>query len=121
MELKALTYLIYVIISLALAFSVGKILHKHGKKFLMDIFKGDETLVDSINMLLLIGFYLVNLGYILFTLITRNKVENWVEVIELLSTKIGSIVIVLGLMHFVNILILFKLRSRAISAAKNSY
>lgn len=112
MDFKVFSYLVYICISLALTFFVGRALHKHGRVFLSDIFQGDDTLVDSINMLLLIGFYLINLGYILFNLISNRFIQDWVEVIEVLSVKVGTIVIVLGVIHLVNILILMKMRNK---------
>jgi len=113
MEYKIITYAIYVTISIGLTLWVGKTLHKYGRTFLLDIFGQDEMLTTSINKLLLIGFYLVNLGYILFNLITRRNVKTTVDMIELLSEKIGLIVIVLGLMHFFNIIILLRMRAKA--------
>jgi len=112
MDFKVIAYLTYIIISLGLTVWVGRTLHKHGRSFLLDIFAQDHLLTDSINKLLLIGFYLVNLGYILYNLITRLKIENAIDAIELLSVKVGMIVIVLGIMHFANIFILFKMRAK---------
>lgn len=113
MEFKIITYAAYVVISLGLTYWVGNTLHKYGQTFLLDIFDQDEVLTTSINKLLLIGFYLINLGYILVNLITRQAIKTPIDMIELLSEKIGGIVIVLGVMHFTNILILFRMRTRA--------
>lgn len=113
MEFKIITYAAYVVISLGLTYWVGNTLHKYGQTFLLDIFDQDEVLPTSINKLLLIGFYLINLGYILVNLITRQAIKTPIDMIELLSEKIGGIVIVLGIMHFSNILILFRMRTRA--------
>ncbi len=115
MEFKVITYLIYIVISLILTAWVGNTLHKHGRTFLLDIFRQDAVLTDSINKLLLIGFYLINFGYILHNLITKKSIDNGVEMIEHLSTEIGIIVIVLGVIHLVNITILLRMRSRVIT------
>ena len=70
-------------------------------------------MVDSVNHLLLIGFYLINFGYVLRNLIVRAEITSAAATIEMLSIKIGLIVIVLGVMHFFNLFILFMFRSKA--------
>ena len=112
MNLLVITYLIYVTISVILTFWVGRTLFTNGRHFLLGIFKNDTVLVDSLNKLLLIGFYLINFGYILRNLAIYKAVENWAEIIEMLSIKIGLIVIVLGMMHFFNLFILFLFRKK---------
>ena len=32
--------------------------------FLVDVFHGNESLADSVNHLLVVGFYLINFGYV---------------------------------------------------------
>ncbi len=113
MNYLLLTYLLYILISVLLTIWVGRTLFINGMVFLMKIFKEDELLVTSINKLLLIGFYLINFGYALFNLIERTPVATAVKSVEVLSQKIGLIIIVLGIMHFVNLIALFKLRSKA--------
>ena len=56
------TYALYLAISIALTVWVAKTLHKNGRLFLVDAFHGNEPLADSINHLLLVGFYLINVG-----------------------------------------------------------
>ena len=115
MDYKVITYIVYIAISLILTFWVGGTLHKYGRTFLLDIFKKDEVLTDSINKLLLIGFYLLNFGYILYATYTHRSIETATKMIELLSTKIGAIVIVLGVIHVFNILVLLRMRRKAVT------
>jgi len=114
MDYLLITYASYVIISLLLTIWVGRTLFTNGNVFLMEIFDRDNLLVTSINKLLLIGFYLINFGYILRNLVVRAKLNSLAECIEMLSMKIGVIIITLGIMHFVNLIILFILRSKSI-------
>ncbi len=92
---------------------VAKTLFKNGKVFLIDIFHGNKELADSVNNLLLVGFYLINIGYAIYTLQEYNPIANWQQVIERLSIKIGVIILILGCMHFFNLFIFFKLRNKA--------
>ena len=103
-------YAIYIVISLAITVWVGRSLNKNGRVFLVENFQGREALADSVNHLLLVGFYLVNVGFVALALRYGVKPEDWVGVIEFLSTKIGFVIVVLGVMHFFNMHILVKLR-----------
>jgi hypothetical protein len=104
------TYAVYVAISLAITVWVGRTLNKNGRVFLVENFQGQEALADSINHLLLVGFYLVNIGFISLALRYGQKPDDAVSAVEFLSTKIGIVVVVLGVMHFFNMNMLVKFR-----------
>lgn len=112
------TYTLYLLITIALTIWVAKALFKNGKVFLYDIFHGNKELADSVNNLLLVGFYLVNLGYAIYTLQINDTVLNFQQVFESLSLKLGAIILILGGMHFLNLYVFFKLRNRAIHDTK---
>ena len=113
MNYLVITYSVYLILTVILTVWVGRTLFSNGRVFLIEIFEGDENLVDSINKLLLIGFYLINFGYALRNLIIRGALVDAADCIEMLSVKIGLIIIVLGIMHFFNLSILFMFRYKA--------
>jgi cytochrome c biogenesis protein CcdA len=83
--------------------------------FLVDAFHGNAELADSVNHLLVVGFYLINVGYIALALSTTNSLTTFRQIIELESVKIGVVLLILGAMHFFNILVFAKMRSRATS------
>ncbi len=103
-------YAAYVVISLAITIWVGRTLNRNGRVFLVENFEGHEALADSINHLLLVGFYLVNIGFVTLALKYGENPTDAVETIEFLSTKIGFAVVVLGAMHFFNMMMLVKFR-----------
>lgn len=113
MNYLVITYSVYTLVTILLTIWVGRALYTNGRIFLMDIFNKDEDLVNSLNKLLLIGFYLINFGYVLRNLIIRKNINNIAESIESLSMKIGLIIVILGCMHFFNLLVLFYFRSKA--------
>src|SRR2546423_14845615 len=92
-------YLIYLVISVAVTIWVARTLHANGRIFLVDSFLGNEPLADSVNHLLVVGFYLVNIGYVSLALKYGDKPRSLAEAIEYLSTKIGIVLLVLGAMH----------------------
>lgn len=109
-----ITYTLYLITTICLTIWVARTLFKNGKVFLIDIFHGNKELADSVNNLLLVGFYLINLGYAVYTLQVTDMIANTQQVIEALSIKIGLIILILGGMHFFNLYIFFNLRKKAV-------
>ena len=73
-----------------------------------------EIFADSINHLLLVGFYLINVGYVTLALKYGDKATNIQELLEVLSTKIGAVLLILGGMHFFNLYVFNKMRKRAL-------
>ena len=107
------TYLVYIALSVALTIWVARTLFKNGRVFLVDVFHGNEPLADAVNHLLVVGFYLINLGYVSLMLRIGTNVVNPQESIEALSNKIGLVLLVLGGMHFFNLYVFTKMRKRA--------
>jgi len=115
-----LLYALYVVITITTTIWVAHNLFKNGKIFLVDIFHGNKDLADAVNNLLLVGFYLINIGYAVYTLQVVGNVDNARMVIEVLSLKIGAIILILGGMHFLNMFIFFRLRKRALIDKRNN-
>ena len=90
------TYVSYLLISVALTVWVARTLHKNGRIFLVDSFLGNEQLADSVNHLLVVGFYLINIGYVTLALKYGAAAANAQEALETLSTKVGLVLLVLG-------------------------
>ena len=108
-----LTYVLYVTVSIALTVWVAKVLFRNGMVFLVDIFHGNNELAASVNRLLVVGFYLINIGYVCLALKETNPISDLQVVVEVLSYKVGVIILILGAMHFINLITFFKLRNRA--------
>jgi len=107
------TYLLYLAISVALTIWVAKTLHKNGRVFLVDSFVGNEGLADSVNHLLVVGFYLVNIGFVTLALKYGEKAVDAQTGLEILSSKVGLVLVVLGIMHFFNLFVFSGMRRRA--------
>lgn len=107
------TYGFYLLISIALTIWVARTLHKNGRVFLIEAFRGNAELADSVNHLLVVGFYLINIGYVALALKYGDKPTNLAGAIEYLSTKVGLVLVVLGAMHFGNLIVFTSMRRRA--------
>ena len=106
------SYTIYLVLSVALTVWVGWTLHKNGRVFLVEAFQGKEQLADSVNHLLVVGFYLINIGYVSLALKYGDKPTNLEQTFESVSTKVGLVLMVLGAMHFFNLSVISKMRKR---------
>jgi hypothetical protein len=105
-------YIAYLAVSLAVTIWVAQTLQHNGRSFLVDAFHGNSELADSVNHLLVVGFYLVNIGYVTLALRTGSQVETARSAIELVCDKLGVVLLVLGAMHFFNLYIFNRLRLR---------
>ena len=108
------SYAVYLFISLSVTIWVARTLHKNGRVFLVDAFHGNEPLADSVNHLLVVGFYLVNIGFVSLALKFGIRPTDGPEAMELLSAKLGRVLLTLGAMHFFNLYVFAKLRNRAL-------
>ncbi len=106
-------YAIYMLAALAMTIWVARTLHKNGRLFLIDAFHGDEARADAVNHLLVVGFYLINIGFVLLFLKFGNKPDTVVDGIEYAATKLGVVMLVLGGMHFFNMFNFDKMRKKA--------
>lgn len=95
---------------------MGRTLFRSGRPFLIDAFHGNAAMADSVNNLLIIGFYLVNFGFMLLFLSTGTPPARGLTVAEHLSWKLGIVVIVLGVMHLINLIVLNGLRNRGLNS-----
>ena len=120
MDPLVLTYAAYVALAVPITLWVGSTLRRNGRVFLLDVFDGDDDLASAVNHLLVVGFYLVNLGYVSIALKTTDVVVDAVSAIEALSVKVGTVVLVLGVLHLANLFVLNRLRRRAQASSRGA-
>ena len=107
------SYIVYLLISVTLTIWVARTLHKRGAIFLVDAFHGNAELAASVNHLLVVGFYLINIGFVTLALKSDAVIGNSRAAIEMLSDKLGYVLLALGGMHFFNLYVFTRIRSRA--------
>jgi hypothetical protein len=109
-----LVYLPYLSIALGLTIWLARTLSRHGEVFLDSVFPDNPTLVHAVNQLLVIGFYLVNLGWAL--LLVRAGSEAVVttrEALEHLVNKLGLLLLLLGGAHLTNLYVFHRIKQSA--------
>ena len=106
------TYALYLLIAIPVTIWVARTLHRNGKVFLVECFEGDEEMADSVNHLLVVGFYLINIGFVTLYLKLDVMVAGTTGIFEALSGKLGVVLLVLGAMHFFNLFLFSRVRSK---------
>lgn len=97
-----ISYLIYLPIAFYITVIVGWTLYKKGIVFLNDAFNSNVELASILNRFLLLGYYLLNLGYAAISIHIFSEINSITQLIEELSKRIGMLIIGLALMHYFN-------------------
>jgi hypothetical protein len=118
MNPTVITYLVYITLSVALTIVVARTLTRNGEVFLVDVFHGEEKIAAATNRLLVVGFYLVNLGFVALMLRVAAPVTSAQEAIENLASKLGAVALLLGVFHLANVLVLSRVRRHRLAPAQ---
>ncbi len=112
--MTAPTYIVYIGLVVLITVLVARTLSKNGVLFLIDGFAGNEPLARSVNHLLVVGFYLINLGFALVRMESRHSIETLEAAILFLTQNIGLVLLVVGVMHMFNLFLIGRYRSMQI-------
>ena len=102
MNYNIIGYIAFGIIMYLVIFHLGRTFHKHGRIYMLDLFKKDEHLVDSVNNLLLLGYYLLNLGYVSLSIIYWPEIQSTADVFECTANNAGRMILMLGTINYCN-------------------
>ena len=108
MNLNILTYGIFLLIVVYIIAVVGKICYKNGNIYVLELLHGHKELCLRINRILLVGYYLVNIGYAAMTLLNWQTVTTLKQLIETIAVKSATIICILCILHYLNIFLLTK-------------
>ncbi len=104
-------YAAYAVLTVTLTIWLARVLSKNGRVFLRDVFSDNPDLAQAVNQLLVVGFYLLNLGYAALWM-AADKASDPVQAAEVLAWKLGAILLALGAMHFANLYLFYRIRQR---------
>lgn len=105
-------YATYAVVAVGLTIWIARTLFKNGAVFLEEVFPDSPKMAEAVNRLLVVGFYLVNLGYASLILKAESSV-SLTQAIEILAQKLGLLLLSLGAMHFANLYVFHRIRRRA--------
>ncbi|WP_026925019.1 hypothetical protein [Glycomyces arizonensis] len=113
MDMAVVGYIAYLVVAIPLTVWVARTLGANGFHFIKDVFAGDEQLAHAVNKLLQVGFYLLNFGFVALWLRTAEPIDDARGVFETVALKIGAVLLVLGVLHVVNVIVLNAFRKHA--------
>lgn len=108
MNLNIIGYLIYFTITFFIIIKVGKVCYNNGNIYVSQLIPDHEELCQRINQMLLIGYYLLNIGYCAMTIISWQRIITTNHLIEIIASKAAIIIITIAIMHYINIFLLTK-------------
>jgi hypothetical protein len=112
MQYGIVIYMVYATVAIGMTALLARTLFKAGAVFLDDVFDGNHRLAEAVNRLLVVGFYMLNLGYGLF-LLRAEPQENAFDAIAYLVNRLAILLVTLGVIHFVNVFVFWRIRHRA--------
>ena len=104
-------YAAYLGISLLLTIAVGWALARSGRVFLTSVL-GDERLAGAASRLLVVGFCLLNLGFVALTVSTPGQISRPRQAFGVLFSKVGAELLVLGVLYLAAIVLITRFRRR---------
>jgi hypothetical protein len=105
--MNPLAYVLYLFLTYVVTVHVGFRFYRHGRIYLLNLLQGDSAVTDSINRVLLTGYYLLNLGYAALRLRSWPQVTGWLSLIESVGTRTGAILLTLAIIHFFNMGVIY--------------
>lgn len=108
MDYLLLTYLIYAVAAIGLTATLAKTLFANGAVFLAEVFDSLE-LAKAVNRMLVVGFYMLNLGYA-FLIFKAAGADTTLQATENLVRRLGLLLLSLGVIHFVNMAVFWKIK-----------
>jgi len=108
--MNILAYIIYLLITWLVTVRIGFLFFRNGRVYILGLLQGDVSLTDFINKILLVGYYLVNLGYAALMISCWSEVHNWLEMLTSITTMTGRILLTLSVMHYINMALILLIK-----------
>lgn len=102
-------YVAYAAVAIGLTAFLARTLFRNGGVFLHDVFKDRAEVADAVNWLLVVGFYMFNLGYAFYVLRASRGLDAF-EAMQFFVNRIGSLLLVLAVMHMINVFVFWRIR-----------
>jgi hypothetical protein len=102
--------IIYVAVAVGLTIWLAQTLFRSGTAFLHDVFADKPELADALNRLLVVGFYMLSLGYALYILRASRQLDGF-EATQFLVNRFALLLVSLAVLHFVNVTVFWRIRT----------
>jgi hypothetical protein len=104
-------YVMYAVVAVSLTAWLARTLFRNGTAFLHDVFEDRPKLADAVNRLLVVGFYMLNLGYALYILRASRGLDAF-GAMQFLVNRLALLLVTLAVLHFLNVFVFWRIRTR---------
>jgi hypothetical protein len=104
-------YVVYIAVAVGLTAWLARTLFRNGTAFLHDVFEDRPNLADAVNRLLVVGFYMLNLGYALYILRASRGLDAF-DAVQFLVNRLALLLVTLAGLHFLNVFVFWRIRAR---------
>ena len=109
MNYNVIAYIIYLALVVFIIVYVGRYFYTNGKIFIISLFHGNVALADQTNRLLLLAYYLFNIGYSFLKLKQWQKLSSIEMLVSSVASNVGVLIFILAVTHYANMLLIYYL------------
>jgi hypothetical protein len=122
MNYNVSAYIVYLIMTIFMIVFVGRLFYRNGHVFILSLMKDDSATTDHLNNILLVAYYLFNIGYAFMKLRFWQKVGNLEMLISSIANNMSVLIFILATTHYMNMLLIWYLsRSKNYSLTNKSF
>lgn len=112
MNSNIIAYIVYLVLMIYIIYWLGRLFHSNGRVFILQMFKGDTGFADTTNNILLVAYYLFNMGYAFLKLRNWETIRTPAQLIDSIAGNIGILILILALTHYFNMLLIYFLAKK---------
>ena len=105
MAYNIVAYGFYLSLSIIVILKVGQICYQNGLSMMQILLEDQPRFCFKVNRTLLLGYYLLNIGYVLLTLISWKPINSMTVLMESVCFKVSLIVLIIAVLHYINLIV----------------
>ncbi|HLA57373.1 MAG TPA: hypothetical protein VK622_01360 [Puia sp.] len=102
-------YIVYLILTGFIIVFVGKLFYRNGRMFILGLMKDDAARTDHLNNILLVAYYLFNIGYAFVKLSFWQSIENLAKLVSSIANNMSVLIFILASTHYLNMVLIWYL------------
>jgi hypothetical protein len=121
MNFNVAAYIVYLILTVFMIVVVGRLFYRKGRVFILGLMRDDAATTDQLNHLLLVAYYLFNIGYAFVKLRFWQKVENLEMLVSSIASNMSVLIFILASTHYMNMFLIWFLSRSKKSLTNKSF
>ena len=109
MNYNLAAYFIYLVMTIFIIVFVGRYFYRNGRIFILSLMKDDAVTTDHLNNILLVAYYLFNIGYAFVKLRFWQKIDNPDMLVSSIANNLSILIFILASTHYMNMILIWYL------------